>query len=211
MGAIQSSLNQLMLTTLGATHVLGQTPAMRERAATKHELGQLNKQLKTLDKAEGIGELPADKQEKIRAIKEQAATRAFEIDPSEKSFAEMKRRIVDVGDTFPAYESLMEYYGTPDYQAEIAGEVESRQYQQLREQDIQQRLAQAYQSKQGVKDAVKKRRSFIEAMRNEPVRFGKGSDGSTFGDLPASMQKQIGKQYKANERKKVMDKYYGKE
>lgn len=208
MASIQASINQLSASLLGAAFVGTQSPALKDKIATKNRLNRLQKQQELLTKAEGVGELPFDKIQELRAKRLEAAEQAFEVSPSEETYKAMAEAQKVQPTIVSAYESPMDYYGSEDYQQEIDQEAENRLYQQKREADILSRLQGQYQERQGIKDAVKQRRSFVEAMKGEQVRFGKG-EPTTFGELDPKLQKQIAQQYSKGERKKVMDKYYG--
>lgn len=209
MASIQASLNQLFAASLGAAFVGTQSPGLKDKIATKNQLSKLQKQQEILAKAENVGELPTEKLHELKAKRLQAAEEAFELSPSDKTYQAMAEAQKAQPTIVPAYESPMDYYGSEDYQQEIEQEADNRLYQQKREADILSRLQGQYQEKQGVKNAVKQRRSFVEAMKGQQVRFGKG-EASTFGELDPKLQKQIAKQYSKSERKKVMDEYYGK-
>lgn len=199
-----------MAASLGAAFAIGHTPGIKDLVARRQEVSKLQKQQKVLAKAEEQGDLPVDQQQEYRNKRIQAAEQAFEISPNKETYQAMTEAQTKLSPHIvPAYEGPMDYYGTEEYQQEVAQEAEQRKYQQLREADIVNSLQTAIESKQGVKNAVKERRSFLKAMQDQPVSFGKNSGGK-FGDLDPKVQKEIAKQYTKGERKKVMDEYYGK-
>lgn len=196
---IQSSLNQLMAASLGATFAIGKTPTIEHTLEGR----QLHKQ---------------------HQFYEEAAKQARDVDKQtakEKGTVPAEQLAVTQGIEAKALESGEQWI----QHAASTGRVKPSEYVALKEtQAFEQQLAasrdklrgmilekqqQAIESKQGVQNAVKERRSFIKAMQDQPVSFGKQSGGK-FGELDPKVQKEIAKQYTKGERKKVMDEYYGK-
>lgn len=215
MASIQQSLNNLFAASLGVGFAAVHAPAIRQHVEKKSELARLQKQQKTLEAAELQGEIPNGMLEELRAKGLSAAEKAFELDPSSKTYEQLKTQWKKQPTETPAYEGPEDYYGSEDYQQDIEQEAANRIYEEKREQDIANiinRQQTAQEAKRGVQNAVKQRRSFLEAMKNERVSFGgKGGGDQTFGQLPSQLQKQIASHYSKSERKKVMDRHYGKE
>lgn len=167
MASIQQSLNNLFAAALGAGFAVTQTPALKQHVEKKAELTKLQRQQDTLAAAEMQGEIPADMLEKFREKGLSAAEKAFELDPSAKTYTQLKTQLSRQPRSFPAYESPEEYYGTEEYQQEIEKEAANRVYQQDRERDIADlvdRERAAQEAKRGVQNAVAERRKLIEQL-----------------------------------------------
>lgn len=200
MGAIQNSLNQILASTLGAGFVVTQSPGVKQFVEKREAAKTLEKALGATDilkQKRAAGELT---REEFNAAMTQAGqeasalTKKVSTTPGEyaEGLALQQTSLSDVEAKPKTVQDIMAKYP----QAQMASDVLARQEQAL-------------EAKRGVKNAVKQRRSFLEAMKKERVSFGKGD--TTFGELPTNIQKQIASTYSKSERKKVMDEYYGKE
>ena len=205
MGAIQNSLNQILASTLGAGFVVTQSPGVKRMVEDRETLNRLRRE----------GEYKSDVYK--TAQKESEEFKASLSPEAKKQLAD----VIETQDIELQKLGLEEAQAAENYAVEMAKQGKqigsSTGVQVLAtktaKSQIQQQLLQsqkeAIESKRGVKNAVKQRRSFLEAMKNEKVSFGKGD--TTFGELPTKLQKQIASKYSKSERKKVMDEYYGKE
>ena len=176
MASIQQSLNNLFAATLGAGFAVTQTPALKQHVEKKAELTKLQRQQDTLAAAEMQGEIPADMLEKFREKGLSAAEKAFELDPSAKTYEQLKTQLKKKPTVTPAYEGPDDYYGSEDYQQDIEQEAATRIYKQKREQDIanlMNRQQTAQDAKRGMQNAVADRLAVIEQLRAAGVNVDK--------------------------------------
>ncbi len=168
MGAIQNSLNQIFASGLGAAFALSQHPSLKAASEKKRTLQSLRKQQETLERAENVGPLPTTQLHEYKAKRLDLAKQAFEIDPSEETLTNLEKTRRDQPTETPAYEGYDDYYGSEDYQGEIAEEASKRTYEQRREEDVQ-RLVKGLEAKQGVQNAVPERKALLDELRAQGV------------------------------------------
>lgn len=204
MGAIQSSLNQLFASTLGAAFVISQNPSTKQKVADRAELKKLQREAEleagvTKAAQHTVGDVPASVAK--GAVNGEGAPMY-----SPKTLTDVAEQELRTLEAEKAVEGQKARMGKGNPANVFALN------QQMREQQgTISRLQSSVEQKQGVKNAVKERRSFIKAMQGQRVSFGDKGGDSTFGELPTEIQRQIAAQYSKAERKKVMDEYYGKE
>ena len=204
MGAIQSSMNQLVASTLGLTFAVAQSPGVKQWSNDRADLRKLKREAKlegevTKSAQHLIGDVPADV---ARGAKDKEGAPMY--DPQTLTqVAEQEGRLLEAEKAVERQKTRMGK-GNP-------ADVLALNHQLANQQQTISRLQSSVEQKQGVKGAVKQRRSFLKAMQGQRVSFGDKGGESTFGELPAEIQKQIAAQYSKSERKKVMDNYYGKE
>ena len=168
MASIQQSLNNLFAASLGVGFAATQSPGLRQHVEKRAELAKLQKQQQTLEKAELQGEIPNEMLEEFRAKGLSAAEKAFELDPSEKTYEQLKTQLKKRPTVTPAYEGPEDYYGSEEYQQDIEQEAASRIYQENRERDIaniMNRQQTAQDAKRGIQNAVADRRAVIDQLR----------------------------------------------
>ena len=227
MASIQASLNQLFANTLGAAFAITHHPAVKQNVEDRAKLRELMR----VEKAEvaktksaqnlGSGGLPASEAMKLQEEKTEPVIKNGEVVGYKNlgkgpvygpetllPVAEQEQALLNAQQAVNDQRIRMGKKKTPQGFT-VGGQAYGITQQQREQEQTIASLYKALEAKQGVKNAVKQRRSFIEAMQNERVSIGKGE--STFGELPSALQKQLASQYSKSERKKVMDKYYGKE
>ena len=176
MASIQQSLNNLFAASLGAGFAATQSPALRQRVEKRTELAKLQKQQQTLEKAELQGEIPTGMLEELRAKGLSAAEKAFELDPSAKTYEQLKAQWKKQPMETPAYADPEDYYGSEEYQQEVEQEAAGRIYKERRERDIadiMNRQQTAQDAKRGMQNAVADRRAIIEQLRAAGVNVDK--------------------------------------
>lgn len=182
-----------MAASLGAAFAIGHTPQVKQHIADKALEKDLAKEAEYQGTyyQKGMTKMLASTDAEGPEFQKERAERYLELLGSKKEELETKKaaRII----------SPEEYA-----KQRLGAEGRERVMQQLIQSQND-----AIEAKQGVKNAVKERRSFLKAMKDQPISFGKNSGGK-FGELAPNLQKQIAKQYSKSERKKVMDEYYGK-
>lgn len=202
MGAIQSSMNQLVASTLGLTFAIAQSPGVKQWSKDRADLRALKREAKlegevTKSAQELVGNVPAS--EAMKAVNGDGAP--MYSPQTITRVAEQEGRSLEADKAVETQKVRMGK-GNP-------ANVFALNQQIANQQQTISRLQSSVEQKQGVKGAVKQRRSFLKAMQGQRVSFGDNGGESTFGELPPEIQKQIAAQYSKSERKKVMDNYYG--
>lgn len=180
MGAIQSSLNQLMLTTLGVGMGLSHVPA----AQNYTEGRKLAKQSEFYEDA-ARSSREATKQAEAAGMKtEESSLKATE-DIERKALdtrMQWMEHLAQTGQASPQeYAQLKQIGAFNEELAQTRNKI--RDLMLSREQEAQEKLK--------ARKAPKERMTWLKQLKASDVRFGKGDPGTSYEELPKELQDKI--------------------
>lgn len=163
MGAIQNSLNQILVSTLGAGFAVTQSPGVKKYVEKREASRELEKGLGAIDilkQKRAAGELTAEEFNAAMTEAGQGAaklTKGASTTPEEyaEGLSLQQRSLRDVESKPNAPKTVQDIMAKYP-QAQMASDVLARQEQ-------------AVQTKRGVKDAVKERKALLDQLRKAGV------------------------------------------